>query len=81
MEGYALLTDSDGKPMQPSGAPAIGTNLAESTELRGVSELRTGLRVFRRISATAHALSAQLAAWALQLLSVYAVLGLTFYFV
>lgn len=42
VEGYALLTDSDGKPMQPSGAPAIGTNLAESVELRGVSELRDG---------------------------------------
>ena len=42
VEGYALLTDSDGKPMQPSGAPAVGTNLAESTQLRGVSELRSG---------------------------------------
>jgi putative ABC transport system permease protein len=42
VEGYALLTDSDGKPMQPSGAPAIGTHLAESAQLRGVSELRSG---------------------------------------
>ncbi|MFC7362188.1 ABC transporter permease [Nocardioides astragali] len=42
VEGYALLTDSDGKPMQPSGAPALGTHLAESTQLRGVTELRAG---------------------------------------
>jgi phosphatidylinositol alpha-mannosyltransferase len=39
-----------------------------------LSELRSGLRVFRRVSATSHALSAQLAAWALQLLAVYALL-------
>lgn len=39
-----------------------------------LSELRSGLRVFRRASATSHALSAQLAAWALQLLSVYVLL-------
>lgn len=39
-----------------------------------LTELRRGLLVFRRISATAHALSAQLAAWALQLLSLYALL-------
>jgi phosphatidylinositol alpha-mannosyltransferase len=39
-----------------------------------LSELRGGLRVFRRAAATSHALSAQLAAWALQLLSVYALL-------
>jgi phosphatidyl-myo-inositol alpha-mannosyltransferase len=40
-----------------------------------LSELRGGLRVFRRVPATSHALSAQLAAWALQLLSVYALLA------
>jgi phosphatidyl-myo-inositol alpha-mannosyltransferase len=39
-----------------------------------LSELRRGLLVFRRGSATSHALSAQLTAWALQLLSVYALL-------
>jgi phosphatidyl-myo-inositol alpha-mannosyltransferase len=39
-----------------------------------LTELRRGLRVFRRASATSHALSVQLAAWALQLLSVYALL-------
>lgn len=40
----------------------------------GLSELRSGLRVFRRVTATFHALSVQLGAWALQLLSVYALL-------
>jgi phosphatidyl-myo-inositol alpha-mannosyltransferase len=39
-----------------------------------LTELRRGLLVFRRMSATSHALFAQLAAWALQLLSVYALL-------
>lgn len=39
-----------------------------------LTELRRGLLVFRRVSTTSHALSAQLAAWALQLLSVYALL-------
>ncbi len=37
-----------------------------------LTELRRGLLVFRRVSAASHALSAQLAAWALQLLSLYA---------
>ena len=39
-----------------------------------LAELRRGLLVFRRAAATSHALSAQLAAWALQLLSLYALL-------
>jgi phosphatidyl-myo-inositol alpha-mannosyltransferase len=39
-----------------------------------LTELRRGLLVFRRVSATSHALSTQLAAWGLQLLSVYALL-------
>jgi phosphatidylinositol alpha-mannosyltransferase len=39
-----------------------------------LTELRRGLLVFRRASATSHALAAQLAAWALQLLSLYALL-------
>jgi phosphatidyl-myo-inositol alpha-mannosyltransferase len=38
-------------------------------------ELRRGLLVFRRPSASSHALVAQLAAWALQLLSLYALLA------
>jgi phosphatidylinositol alpha-mannosyltransferase len=37
-------------------------------------ELRRGLLVFRRVSSSSHALSAQLAAWGLQLLSLYALL-------
>jgi phosphatidyl-myo-inositol alpha-mannosyltransferase len=39
-----------------------------------LTELRRGLLVFRRVPAASHALCAQLAAWALQLLSVYALL-------
>jgi phosphatidyl-myo-inositol alpha-mannosyltransferase len=39
-----------------------------------LTELRRGLLVFRRASATTHALSVQLGAWALQLLSVYVLL-------
>jgi phosphatidyl-myo-inositol alpha-mannosyltransferase len=46
---------------------------AETLHVR-LTELRRGLLVFRRPSATSHALSVQLAAWALQLLSVYALL-------
>ena len=42
MEGYALLTDSNGKPMTPNGAPAVGSNLSTSPELRGETELREG---------------------------------------
>jgi putative ABC transport system permease protein len=42
VEGYALLTDSHGKPMHPSGAPALGTNLSASPELRGDTEIRSG---------------------------------------
>jgi phosphatidyl-myo-inositol alpha-mannosyltransferase len=47
---------------------------AASALALGLTELRRGLLVFRRVSATSHALSAQLAAWALQLLSLYALL-------
>jgi phosphatidylinositol alpha-mannosyltransferase len=39
-----------------------------------LAELRRGLLVFRNASATSHALAAQLAAWGLQLLSLYALL-------
>jgi putative ABC transport system permease protein len=41
VEGYALLTDSQGKPMQPS-APTLGGNLAEDEALRGDITLREG---------------------------------------
>jgi phosphatidylinositol alpha-mannosyltransferase len=52
-------------PMLQKAATALAIRL---------TELRRGLRVFRRVSATSHALTAQLAAWALQLFSVYALL-------
>jgi phosphatidylinositol alpha-mannosyltransferase len=52
-------------PMLKKAASALALTL---------TELRRGLLVFRRVSATSHALSAQLAAWALQLLSLYALL-------
>jgi putative ABC transport system permease protein len=42
VEGYALLTDSHGKPIQPNGAPTIGTNLSEDPGLRGDTTLREG---------------------------------------
>jgi phosphatidyl-myo-inositol alpha-mannosyltransferase len=52
-------------PMLQKAAAALAVKLAE---------LRRGLLVFRHASATSHALAAQLAAWALQLLSLYALL-------
>ena len=42
VEGYALLTDSHGKPIQPNGAPTLGTNLSEDPALRGEVTLRSG---------------------------------------
>jgi len=42
VEGYALLTDSDGKPMMPNGAPTVGTNLSVDTGLRGDIAVRDG---------------------------------------
>jgi putative ABC transport system permease protein len=41
LEGYALLTDSDGEPIQPT-APTIGGNLVEDPALRGETTLRSG---------------------------------------
>jgi phosphatidyl-myo-inositol alpha-mannosyltransferase len=52
-------------PMLQKAASALVVKLAE---------LRRGLLVFRRVAATSHALLAQLGGWALQLLSVYALL-------
>ncbi len=40
--GYALLTGSDGKPIQPTGAPTLGSNLPSDPDLRGDVTLRTG---------------------------------------
>src|SRR3954471_15524348 len=42
VRGYALLTGSDGKPIQPQGAPTLGGNLATDQALRGDITLRTG---------------------------------------
>src|SRR4051794_19207600 len=42
VRGYALLTGSDGKPIQPQGAPTLGGNLATDPALRGDIKLRTG---------------------------------------
>ncbi|HJR38996.1 MAG TPA: FtsX-like permease family protein [Nocardioidaceae bacterium] len=42
VEGYALITDSDGKPIQPNGAPTVGTNLSVDPGLRGDIALRSG---------------------------------------
>src|SRR4051795_938575 len=42
VRGYALLTGSDGKPIQPQGAPTLGGNLATDSALRGDIKLRTG---------------------------------------
>ena len=39
MEGYAVLTDAHGKPLMPGGAPAVGSNLPESPQLYGDTEL------------------------------------------
>src|SRR3954447_11189144 len=42
VKGYALLTDSHGKPIQPNGAPTMGGNLSVDPALRGKVTLRSG---------------------------------------
>src|SRR3954454_12367280 len=42
VRAYALLTGSDGKAIQPQGAPTLGGNLASDPALRGDVTLRTG---------------------------------------
>jgi putative ABC transport system permease protein len=42
VEGYALLTDAHGKPIQPPGAPTLGMTLPRNPALRGETELRSG---------------------------------------
>jgi putative ABC transport system permease protein len=42
VEGYALLTDSHGKPIQPGGAPTLGMTLPRDAALRGETEIRSG---------------------------------------
>lgn len=41
--GYALLTDTDGKPVvTPGGAPTLGYSMAADEDLRGEVDLRSG---------------------------------------
>jgi putative ABC transport system permease protein len=42
VEGYALLTDADGKPIQPASAPTTGGSLSEDPALRGEITFRSG---------------------------------------
>jgi putative ABC transport system permease protein len=42
VEGYALMTDSHGKPIQPIGAPTLGMTLPSDPGLLGDTELRSG---------------------------------------
>src|SRR4051795_3996723 len=42
VRGYALLTGSDGKPIQPQGAPTLGGNLATDPAMRGGITLGPG---------------------------------------
>ena len=40
--GFALVLDKDGDPMQPGGAPTIGTSLPEDRRLSGAATFREG---------------------------------------
>jgi putative ABC transport system permease protein len=40
--GYALLIGADGKPVQPQGAPTLGSSLPTDEDLRGDLTLRSG---------------------------------------
>lgn len=40
--GFALVLDEDGNPMQPGGAPTIGTSLPEDNRFSGVATFREG---------------------------------------
>jgi putative ABC transport system permease protein len=40
--GFALVLDRDGDPMQPGGAPTIGTSLYADTRLSGAATIREG---------------------------------------
>jgi putative ABC transport system permease protein len=42
VDGYALLTGSDGKPIQPQGAPTTGTSMPTDPGLRGDITLLSG---------------------------------------
>ena len=40
--GYALIIDKHGDPVQPGGAPTIGTSISEDRELSGAGTIREG---------------------------------------
>ena len=42
VQGYALITGSDGKPIQPKGAPTTGASLPADPDLRGDITFRSG---------------------------------------
>ena len=42
VSGYALIVGSDGKPVQPSGAPTLGASIAEDPDLRSEITVRDG---------------------------------------
>src|SRR3954447_15890054 len=59
VRGYALLIGSDGKPIQPQGAPTLGGNLASDPAMRGDIALRTGRAPVRPGEVTIDASSAK----------------------
>lgn len=40
--GFALVLDEDGEPMQPGGAPTLGTSLTDDPRLAGAATFRKG---------------------------------------
>ena len=40
--GFALVLDEDGDPMQPGGAPTLGTSIPEDSRLSGAATFRDG---------------------------------------
>src|SRR3712207_2859010 len=42
VQGYALLVGSDGKPIQPAGAPTLGLSVPQDPQLRGEITVRSG---------------------------------------
>ncbi len=42
VSGYAQFIGKDGKPVNPGGAPTIGTSVSETPELRAGTKLRSG---------------------------------------
>src|SRR4051794_36891724 len=42
VSGFALIIDSSGEPIQPGGAPTIGTSISEDRRLSGAGTIREG---------------------------------------